>query len=255
MDYATVARARASFDAAFRRDVSASLGVAQESVMVVAVAAGSTIVAFCVEGEPDAAGRLKGAGLLTDGLTDFNHGVAVELHAHLFGAEAAMIGARVGAHQPPPAEEAYRREAEAEESEDIAAVAQAAAERRSSWRRSYFGEEEEGANEPASTRSSESESGAAGDGAALDRLLAQAFDDDEGLSSPDARAESAAAQRACALRAGWAALTREAGRLAALGAQHEARRAGRGLLIAWLVWRRDARLARRERVRTGESVL
>jgi len=227
-----------------------------------------------------------------------------ELHAHLFGAEAAMIGARVGAHQPPPAEEAYRREvdslagqqdaalrsilaaaapppnpspseppappagslshsfdtrgadeAEAEESEDIAAVAQAAAERRSSWRRSYFGEEEEGANEPASTRSSESESGAAGDGAALDRLLAQAFDDDEGLSSPDARAESAAAQRACALRAGWAALTREAGRLAALGAQHEARRAGRGLLIAWLVWRRDARLARRERVRTGESVL
>ena len=41
--------------------------------MVVAVAAGSTIVAFRVEGEPDAAGRLKGAGLLTDGLTDFNH--------------------------------------------------------------------------------------------------------------------------------------------------------------------------------------
>lgn len=54
------------------------------------------------------------------------------------------------------------------------------------------------------------------------------------------------------LRKGWAAFSYDAELLDSLQAQHEARRGGRALLVAWLVWRREARQARAAR-RRGEQ--
>jgi len=75
MDFEAVAAARSDFDAAFCRDVAASLGVDVGAVSLLSLAGGSVVARFRVGGVQGVAAQLGGgSGLSTGAMTEFNGG-------------------------------------------------------------------------------------------------------------------------------------------------------------------------------------